>query len=180
MSYVASKKAQDFYGVSDQTLRRWAHNNKIKFKRTDGGHFRFFIGDSEQRLCKKIIYCRVSSSKQRADLLRQIQFMQEKFPNYEVVSEIGSGLDFERTKFLSLLQRIISGNVSKVVVASQDRFSRFGFHFFTWLSSQFNCKLLALSSDKTRSQEQELSEDLLSIIAYFTAKCPGRRRYKIT
>src|ERR1700694_3934124 len=122
MTYVSPKEAQQIFKVSEQTLRRWANERQIQFKTTECGHRRYLVPSNEQ---SKIIYCRVSSSKQKNDLNRQIKFMQEKYPNYEVIKDVGSGINLQRKGFLSLLQRIIHGTVSKVVVASHDRLSRF-------------------------------------------------------
>jgi DNA-binding transcriptional MerR regulator len=38
MSYVSTKKAQEYYGVTSQTLRNWADMGKIKYRRTTGNH----------------------------------------------------------------------------------------------------------------------------------------------
>ncbi|AGD92035.1 hypothetical protein LBA_00113 [Megavirus lba] len=174
MSYVNSKEAQAFFKVSDQTLRRWADNNQIKTKVTPGGHRRFFIPSDDK---EKIIYCRVSSSKQKDDLKRQIKFMQKKYPNHKIMSDVGSGINFKRKNFLSLLQQIFQGNVSEVVVASNDRLVRFNYEFFDWLFKQFGCQLISVNKQTEKSPEQELSEDLISIITVFTAKYHGKRKY---
>jgi putative resolvase len=175
MSYVSAKEAKEYFQVTDQTLRRWAQSGEIKIKRTQGGHRRYLLPSQES---SKIIYCRVSSSKQKADLKRQINFLQKRFPDYEVIKDIGSGVNFKRRGFLSLLQRIFNGTVSEVVVSSNDRLARFNYEFFDWLFKQFSCQLICLNKSKFKSAEQELSEDLLSIITIFTAKYNGTRRYK--
>lgn len=135
MSYVNTKEASKIYGVTDQTLRRWASNNQISFILTKGGHRRYFIKDPIDGT--RIIYARVSSSKQKADLQRQSTFLRKKFPDYELITDIGSGINFKRKGFLSILQRLFEGSVSEVVVASSDRFSRFNYDFFKWLFKQF-------------------------------------------
>ncbi|MGL6139325.1 MAG: recombinase family protein, partial [Planktothrix sp.] len=43
-----------------------------------------------------VCYCRVSSTKQRDDLDRQVAYMQSIYPNAEIVRDIGSGLNFKR------------------------------------------------------------------------------------
>ncbi|BCS82709.1 hypothetical protein QLL95_gp0220 [Cotonvirus japonicus] len=175
MSYVTSKEAQSFFKVSDQTLRRWASNNQIKFKITPGGHRRFLIPDNSKQ---KIIYCRISSPKQKDDLKRQIKFMQKKYPKHKIISDIGSGINFKRKNFLSILQQIFQGNVSEVVVASNDRLARFNYEFFDWLFKQFGCQLICLNKSQEKSPEQELSEDLMSIITELAAKCKTNNSIK--
>ena len=79
----------------------------------------------------------------------------KKYPEYEIISEIGSGLNFQRKRFLALLEQAIRGNVSEIVVSTSDRFVRFGFNFFEWLFEQFGCKLLSLQKRKFKSGKQE-------------------------
>lgn len=174
MSYVSAKEAKEIFKVSEQTLRRWSNENKIKTRLTKGGHRRYFVPDNSK---EKIIYCRVSSSKQKEDLKRQIAYMRRKFPEYEVISDIGSGINFKRKGFISLLQRVIKGDVSEVVVTFTDRLSRFNYDFFEWLFQQFGCRIISLNKTKESSPEQELSEDIMSIITTFAAKYHGSRKY---
>ena len=174
MNYVSSKKATKFFNVSDQTLRRWANANKIKVKTTPSGHRKYLLPSNNG---KCIIYCRVSSSKHKDDLKKQIKSMQKKFPDYEIISDIGSGIDFKRKGFLSLLSQVFDGSVSKVVVASNDRLARFNYEFFEWLFQQFGCQLKCLNKRKEKSNEQELAEDLMSVITVFTERYHGKQRY---
>lgn len=127
---------------------------------------------------KKIIYARVSSQKQKGDLSRQIEFLRTKYPDYQVISDIGSGINFERKGFKNILEGVFKGTISEVVVTNRDRFTRFGFELFEWIFQQHNSQLLADQTDNKNAQE-ELSEDLLSIITVFTARYYGKRRYKI-
>ena len=105
--------------------------------------------------------------------------MQKKYPDYEIIKDIGSGINFKRKGFLSLLQRIFKRNVSKVMVATNDRLARFNFEFFEWLFSQFGCELFCVNRKEEKSEEQELSEDIMSIITVFAAKYHGKRKYNV-
>ena len=57
-----------------------------------------YIRDNNIQINKKenICYCRVSSKKQSEDLERQIEYMRNLYPNYRIISDIGSGLNFNR------------------------------------------------------------------------------------
>ena len=175
MSYVSSREAKKYFNVTEQTLRRWAASGNIQIKLTPGGHRRYLLPTQQS---SKIVYCRVSSSKQKQDLNRQVKFMQEKYPEHEIIQDVGSGINFKRKGFLSLLQRIFQGFISEVVVSSNDRLARFNFDFFEWLFKQFGCDLICLNKNKFKSAEQELSEDLLAVVTVFTAKYNGNRKYK--
>jgi predicted site-specific integrase-resolvase len=124
---------------------------------------------------KTICYARVSSSHQKEDLERQIDLLRSKYPTYEVIKDVGSGLDWKRKGLLSLLELVLSDVVEQVVVTHSDRLSRFSFDLLQWLFKKHNCSILVLNQVTDATPEVELAEDVLSIINYFTAKNNGRR-----
>lgn len=192
MMYTSAKLIREKYvDVTSQTLRRWSDNGLISRKRfTPTGKYKYFLPDIV-KLCsqtndfqdvlkkKKIIYARVSSSKQKEDLQRQIEMLRRNYPNHEVYSDVGSGLNYKRKGFISILELSLQGNVEEVVVAHRDRLCRFGFEFFEWFFKQTRGKLLVHSKDEMqpKSREQELAEDLLSIVTVFAARHHGKRSY---
>ena len=175
--YVDTPTAKKFYGVSKDTLRRWSKKGKIDFIRTKGNHRRYFIPDKQQQQFAKIIYARVSSAKQKEHLNNQVKFLQNKFPEYTVIRDVGSGINYERKGFRTILEQVFQRNVREVVVATKDRFTRFGFDLFQFIFERFGASLNSIDSIKCKSQEQELAEDLLAIVTVFTAKYHGKRKY---
>ena len=173
--YVKPKEAAKYYGVSIQTLRRWARNEKVQFIRTDGNHRRYLIKNEEKT--KKIIYARVSSQKQKSNLQNQIKYLKKKYPKYELITDIGSGINFKRKGLQRILDGLFDGTIEEVVVTTQDRLVRFGFDLFKYIFIKVGSKLTVINSKKNDNDESELSEDLLSIITVFTARYYGRRRY---
>ena len=162
--YVSPKKAAQIFGVTTRTLRNWENKGKIQSIRLESEYKRFKIKKKNNKQKKRnFIYCRVSSRKQLSDLERQQKTIQKKYPSYEVVKDIGSGLNFKRKEFRTILELLIEGNIGQVVVAFEDRFTRFGFEFFEFLFE--------------KSFEQEFSDDIISIITHFTAKYHGYRKY---
>lgn len=175
--YLNPKEAAKYYNVSCETLRRWADEGKIETTKTEGGHRRYKI-EERNKEGKKYIYGRVSSKKQEFDLQRQIDFIKDKYPNHEVISDIGSGLNFKREGFRRILEQLFERDIEEVVISSSDRFSRFGTReFFGWLFFRFGAKLTILKDETNESPEVELSEDLLEILTVFTARYHGRRNY---
>jgi excisionase family DNA binding protein len=177
------KELAKLFGVTTQTLQDWERNGKIKAVRTEGGHRRYIYagatthcGDDEPK--KKYIYARVSSLKQHEDLQRQTVALQTIYPNFEVIQDIGSGINFKRRGLITLLDQVIGGNVSHVVVAHRDRLTRFGFELFQYLFSRFNVSIEVLSDDDVQEPITELAKDLLSIVTVFTARYYGSRSYK--
>ena len=158
--FIPSRKAAKYLGVCANTLRKWADDGKIRHIRSPAG----------QRLYD------VSSHKQKDDLGRQKQYMQERFPEHIVLSDVGSGLNFKRKNFLFILEQAGIGNVKEVVVAHRDRLCRFGFELVEWFFSKNDVKLVVLNDSKS-SPQQELVEDLLSIITVFSCRVHGLRKY---
>ena len=183
MSYLPSREASRILKLHPNTLRRLADIGKIDHIRTASGQRHYNVQDyiTKHKLNiqtkSKVCYCRVSSNKQKNDLERQIKFMQEQYPTYEIISDIGSSLNYKRKGLQSLLERINKGEIAEVVVAYKDRLSRFSFELIEQFVKLNHGKIVVLNKDCI-SQEQELAEDLISIITIFSARIHGSRKYK--
>ena len=176
--YVRPKEACERYKVTDQCLRVWAKQGKIKYITTNGGHRRYFIGDEKknEEPTIKIIYSRVSSRKQQGDLERQGEYLRDKYPEHKLISDIGSGINFERKGFKRILEGVFKRNISEVVVAQRDRFTRFGYPLFEWIFKEHNSLLIC--DQEEGEQKDELQEDLMAIITVFTSRYYGKRNYR--
>jgi len=174
-------------GVSCNTLRRWESEGRISAVRTQGNHRRFdenvvpgrptiTIDRHDNGRRKHYAYCRVSSSKQKDDLERQVKSFQETHPEHEVISDIGSGLNFKRKGFLRMVDDIMRGLVEEVVVSHRDRLCRFAYELFEWICQKHGTTLV-VKNQLIRSAEQELSEDLMAIVHVFSCRHHGLRRY---
>lgn len=185
-SWIANKKACAFYEVSGNTLRRWADNNKIIYKRNPSNQRVYFIPDRNNERIKDIklsykqnfIYCRVSSYKQKDDLDRQCMLLSNRYPDHKIIRDIGSGLNYKRKGLLSLLEQSSKGTVGQIIVSSKDRLCRFGFELLEWLFVQNNTELLVLEHNN-KSKEEEFTEDILAILQVFACRWNGKRRYTI-
>ena len=179
MRYVPSREASRILGVHPQTLRTWAREGRINYIRTEGNQRRYDV-DSYIGLSKPIItvcYCRVSSKKQSADLKRQVAFMRARYPDAEIISDVGSGLNFKRRGLLSILERVHAGDKLTVVVAYRDRLARFGTELIETLLERNGGELVVLNQ-RDLSPEEELTTDLISILTVFGARVNGLRRYR--
>ena len=122
----------------------------------------------------KVCYARVSSHHQAEDLQRQISDLQQAYPHHEVISDIGSGLNFKRKGFTTLLERVYSSEICEVVVMHRDRLCRYGIEFVQWLFDKKQVRLLVHGQAET-SETRELADDLLAITNVFVARHNGRR-----
>jgi predicted site-specific integrase-resolvase len=188
--YISPSRIQKQFDITSGTLRRWAEEGKIKCIRPNTGGVRggrriYNVNDVQQLLGihnltstpkNTICYARVSSSHQQEDLQRQIQLLQETYPTSKIIKDIGSGLNWHRSGFNSLLEQIHSGTVDTLVVTYKDRLCRFGFELFDWILKKAHVKLVVLgSTNDTTDVSKELAEDLLSITTVFVAKNNGLR-----
>ncbi len=178
MKYLPSREACRILSIHPNTLRRYADNGTIEFFKTESGQRRYnveaYLGLRQQT--STICYCRVSSSKQRDDLGRQVEFMQSRYPNAEIVKDIGSGLNYKRKGLKAILERAMRGDKLQIVVAYKDRLARFGFELIEWIVQQNNGEIVVLKQIDL-SPERELTNDLLNILHVFSCRMHGLRNY---
>lgn len=179
---VPLRKAIELTGLSANTLRKYGDDGKIKIQRIGKGQRLFDVSDlltanGKQGGKPVVCYCRVSSAKQKDDLARQVVYMRERFPNADIIKDIGSGLNYKRKGLQAILQRVLQGDKLTVVVAHRDRLCRFGFDLIRFLVEQNGGEVMVLDRDDV-SPQRELTEDLLSILHVFSQRLPGLRRYE--
>lgn len=183
--WVSTGEACEIYGVTGNTIRRWADNGSVVFKRSPRGPRRFFISEDgvlktgeTTELRTNYIYVRVSSSKQREDLDRQEAFLRDKYPTHTVIKDIGSGLNYKRKGLLKLLKLSNQRQVGEIVVFSKDRLCRFGFELLQFQFSENDTKLV-VHEQIDKSPEVEFTEDILAILQVFACRWNGKRKYRI-
>lgn len=177
---LPSRKAAIKLGIHPNTLRSWEASGKIKAIRTASNQRLYDISSvlgEENSIKKRICYCRVSSYKQKDDLQRQVDYLTNKYPNHEVITDIGSGLNFKRKGLQTILECAMRGTIEEVVVAYRDRLCRFGFELVQWIIEKNKGKLVVLD-EVQMSKEEEFAEDILSIIHVFSCRINGQRKYK--
>ena len=195
--FVRPEVARRMLKVSDLALRNWTDKGRLESIKTAGGHRRYSLKsikecDYKPRLVKaeytvsvqlkpkeNICYARVSGSGQKEDLERQINLLREKYPNYRIIKDVGSGLNFKRKGFSTILDTAIKGNIGNIVVTHKDRLCRFGFELIEKLVNEYSSgKIVVLNRTETSPQE-ELVNDLISIITVFSARVYGLRSHTV-
>ena len=168
-------------GISYATLREYVKKGYIQPVILQSGKWRFREEDVEKlmgivRKRKVILYARVSS--QKDDLINQVKYLEENVKEYDqVITDIGSSLNMKRKGFIKLLRMILNNEVSKVVIAYPDRLVRFGFEILEEACKAHNCELVVLNKED-KTPEQELIEDLISILVSFSGKLYEMRSQK--
>lgn len=186
--HVSLFKASKMLGVTSRTIRNWDRDGKIRVLRTVSNYRVIPLseikriqsaGNSEKKV---IAYCRVSTQKQSNDLSRQIgrvlEYCNSNSWRVELIKDIGSGLNDRRKGFNKLITLIATGEISSVIVEHKDRLVRFGFSIFEEYCKQFTVSVIVLEDKANKSFEEELSEDLISIITCYSARLCGRRGSK--
>ena len=190
MKYYSAKEVTKILGVTAQTLRNWDKQNKLKPSYTKSNGYRYYSEESilsytQERKTKKDInvigYARVSSKKQEDDLNRQIdylkQYISNKYQTFEIISDIGSGINYNKKGLQKLIEKINRKEVDIIVVLYKDRLLRFGFELIEYFASLNNVKIEVLDK-KDKSEEQELTEDLIQIITVFSSKLQRKSKTK--
>jgi predicted site-specific integrase-resolvase len=186
--YITIKEASKIFGITSQSLRNWESKGKIKSQRTPTNLRVYRVSDIKQALGiindkgildekRKILYCRVSSSKQVNDLNRQIESLKLLYPTYDVITDVASGINFRRKGLQTILEYAMSKQLEEVVVAHKDRLCRFGFELIEYIISTNGAKLTILDNKSNKSDNEELADDIIAIIHVFSCKQMGRRRY---
>ena len=190
MKYYSSNTVTKMLGVTAQTLRNWDKEGKLKPSYTKSNGYRYYSEDiilsyTQERKTKKdlhvIGYARVSSKKQVDDLNRQVDniktYLENKYSDYEIITDIGSGINYQKPGLKKLIEKINKKEVDVIVVLYKDRLLRFGFDLVEYFAKLNNVSIEVL--DKiNRTQDQELVEDLIQIITVFSCKLQGKRKTK--
>ena len=175
--FVPRRVALQHYRVDPRTLTSWCAKGLLEFRELPGGQKRYAICTARTDSKISIVYCRVSSAKQKDDLRRQKAAMSAAYPGHLVISDVGSGLNFNRPNLRALLERSMRGEVAEVVVSHRDRLARFATELIEWILRLHGTRLV-VQHQVLETPESELVADLLAIVTVFACRSHGRRRYK--
>ncbi len=122
---------------------------------------------------------RVSTNGQKNDLEHQKKYMIKKYPNYEIIEDIGSGINFNRKGLRKIIKLGIEGKINRLIVAYKDRLTRFGFDLIEDLIKEYSNGEIIIENEKDEKEpKDELVDDVLQILNVYTAKMNGLRKYK--
>lgn len=170
-------------GVSKQTLRRWEKEGKISSFKTKGGHRRYLPNhDTSVRKDKTIAYARVSTYGQKEDLISQKQtlelFCSAKGFQYEIIEDLGSGLNYNKKGLKKLLELINNKEINRLVITHSDRLLRFGKEIIFELCNLNNIEVIIINNNENSDSNSEFVKDVLEVITHFSSKLYGKRSHK--
>ena len=177
-------------GVHPDTLRRWEEEGRIAPpERTAGGRRRYDLSKLHGLEAHRapsarstIAYARVSTAGQKDDLARQVGLLESfcaanGWP-YEVISDVGSGLNYSKRGLRQLIKRICSGEVGRLVISHRDRLLRFGSEMVFSLAEHFGTEIVIINASEESSFEEDLASDVIEIVTVFSARLYGSRSHK--
>lgn len=182
---ITISEASKLLGVTTKTLRTWESEGKIQSIRTEGNHRRYTIESilgSKKQNNLTVAYGRVSTSEQKEDLKRQMQILElycsSKGYDYELISDLGSGLNYKKKGLIRLIKLICSNQVDRLVITHKDRLLRFGSELIFMLCEIFGIEVCIINRSEDSSFEEDLSNDVIEIITVFSARLYGSRSHK--
>ena len=191
MQHVSVGQASENLGVAVSTLRRWEVEGRLRPAfRTCGGHRRYSLltlnqicGKSSPEQRKVVAYARVSSHDQKADLERQKQRLEQHcqeagYANLEILTDLGSGLNYQKKSFRKLLKMIALGQVSTLVLMHKDRLLRFGADIIFELCKLNQTEVVILEENQAASIENRLVSDVIELMTVFSARLYGASSHK--
>ena len=182
-NWLSSKEFRNKYRISSATLWRRVHVGTVKTKELYGTTY-YLDEDPSSEASMNIIYCRVSNTKQQADLKRQETILREYcvsngiIPD-KVISDIASGMNENRKGLQELIGLVKDGKVKTVYVSYKDRLTRFGFDYFVYLFNLFGTEIKVVNLTSEEDFQQELTQDFISILHHFSMKLYSNRRKEI-
>lgn len=191
MKYYSIGEFAKLISRTPQTLRNWDRDNVLKPHHVADSGYRYYSQEQLNNLLGlkgkinkdkiTIGYCRVSSNKQKDDLMRQIENMQTYLISqgkpFKIISDIGSGINYKNKGLNQLLDMAVNREVEKIVVLYKDSLVRFGFELIESICTKFGVTIEIIDSTE-KTGEQELVEDLIQIVTVFSCRLQGKRANK--
>ena len=186
---IGIREAAEALRVSISTLRRWEAAGRIEPEYTSGGYRRYDLSKIRPEIVhtdiskrRTVAYARVSSHDQKEDLDRQRSVLElyhaRQGWTYEVISDFGSGMDYQKKGLKKLIRDILSGEVGRLVITHKDRLLRFGAELVFAICEAKNVEIVIINQGEDTTFEEDLAKDVLEIITVFSARLYGSRSHR--
>ena len=186
MKLLRMNEVSEITGLAQSTLRLMHRKGELVPAKISSGGTRYYSDEQIKEymgietVSKRIVigYARVSSRKQEDDLNKQIEnlktYMFAKGYSFEMITDIGSSVNYSRNGLTKLLERIHNGEVSKIVVLYKDRLVRFGFELLETVCKLNDCEI-EIVDNTPKMDEEELINDLVKVVNVFGSELKGEQ-----
>ncbi len=137
-----------------RTFKRWVSEGRIQVVRTPTGRIRIpyseverILGEKpETREARAVIYACVSSSDQKTDLERQVQYLTQYcsakgYRVVDVLSDVASDLKTNRRGLMKLFNYVVNKQEDFIVITCKYRLARFGFEYLEYFFKQYGVRI---------------------------------------
>ena len=183
---MKSAKVLKILHITRQTLVQYVKRKEIRVVLLPNGTYDYNDDDvyrkaglASERM--NVVYARVSTAKQKADLENQVEVL-VNFCNKNGVKvnktykDVASGMNFDRKQFKVLLNEILDFKVGKLYITYKDRLSRISFDMFKRLFSEFGCEVIVINDTDEKTDETDIFEEIISMLHCFSMRMNSRRR----
>ena len=184
LNILNQKKLLKYSKLTSIHSEEWLDATKLNtYERILGDIFSIFPLSSKDQILKyrkekRFVMLEFLAEVKRVIYKIRSRYLKQKYPDSEIISDYGSGLNFHRKGLQKIMDIAYKGELQELVVTYKDRLCRFGFELIEYiLKTQSNATIMVLCYNST-SKESELATDLLSIITVFSARMHGLRKYK--
>lgn len=185
---MKAKEVKKVLGITQQTISRYVRDGVIRHVAINPYHYEYndedvysLVGITRNLNRVNVTYSRVSLSKQKNDLESQTKRLYDYCASKGITiskqyTDVKSGMNFDnRKQFNELLKEVVQNNIENIIVENRDRLCRFGFELFESFCKYHGAKIIVTSEVQNKTYEQELTDDLVSIIHYFSMKSYSHR-----
>ena len=176
MIYYSAKTVTQILGVTAQTLRNWDKEGKLKPAYTKSNGYRYYSEDDimsytkerDRKKEKKLIgYIKNSSLENEVSLTRKKEsieaYLKSTNQEYEIIIDVGSGLDYNRAGLKTLIAKINKKEVDEIVICYKDNLVKYGFELIEYFAYLNNVKIKVLDINN-KSSLVEIKEDFSIVI----------------
>jgi predicted site-specific integrase-resolvase len=175
INFISGKKASEILGVKRHTLYKYDKEGLIDVNKYLQDNNLIENKEEEKKKKRRICYARVSSHSQKPELENQKKILKQIYPDYEILYDIGSGINFKRKNFLKIINYGITDELEELVITYKDRLCRMGFDLIKTLLKNTKIRIIY---DCNKSPEEVVVNDLIEIITVFSSSVYGLRSYK--
>lgn len=184
---MKAREVMRILNITRQTLSNYVKSGKLTPVKINPHHYDYkedevysLLGRCKER--QNVTYSRVSLPKQKNDLKTQTERLygyavSNGYKIDEQFEDVKSGMSFsERKNFCRLVNKVTNYEIKYVIIENKDRLARFGYELIEMFFKKFGTEIIVVSNTENKTYDQELTDDLISIMQCYSMKSYSHRR----